>query len=201
LLIACRIQEEREERHKYKHLAVSHAPPAQQPAAAAAAAAPVPSSSASTTSQGSNSSKDAGSFDTGDPNTTNLYLGNLNPKISEQQLMEIFGRYGPLASIKIMWPRSEEEKQRGRNCGFVAYMSRKDAERALRTLNGRYIMGYEMRLGWGNLQLKIVEFNVLMICSLHLFFRKDCAYHEHAYLCPASPAGDDPSTASIGIAL
>nr|XP_016929551.1 U2 snRNP-associated SURP motif-containing protein [Drosophila suzukii] len=143
------IQEEREERHKYKHLAVSHAPPAQQPAAAAAAAAPVPSSSASTTSQGSNSSKDAGSFDTGDPNTTNLYLGNLNPKISEQQLMEIFGRYGPLASIKIMWPRSEEEKQRGRNCGFVAYMSRKDAERALRTLNGRYIMGYEMRLGWG----------------------------------------------------
>ncbi|XP_020802276.1 U2 snRNP-associated SURP motif-containing protein [Drosophila serrata] len=138
------IQEEREERHKYKHLAVSHAPPPQQPAAAA------PSSSASaSTSQASNSSRDSGSFDTGDPNTTNLYLGNLNPKISEQQLMEIFGRYGPLASIKIMWPRSEEEKQRGRNCGFVAYMSRKDAERALRTLNGRYIMGYEMRLGWG----------------------------------------------------
>lgn len=63
--------------------------------------------------------------------------------------MEIFGRYGPLASIKIMWPRSEEEKQRGRNCGFVAYMARKDAERALKTLHGRYIMGYEMRLGWG----------------------------------------------------
>lgn len=63
--------------------------------------------------------------------------------------MEIFGRYGPLASIKIMWPRSEEEKMRGRNCGFVAYMSRKDAERALRTLNGRYVMSYEMRLGWG----------------------------------------------------
>lgn len=63
--------------------------------------------------------------------------------------MEIFGRYGPLASIKIMWPRSEEEKLRGRNCGFVAYMSRKDAERALKTLNGRYVMSYEMRLGWG----------------------------------------------------
>lgn len=50
--------------------------------------------------------------------------------------MEIFGRYGPLASIKIMWPRSDEEKSRGRNCGFVAYMSRKDGERALRNLNG-----------------------------------------------------------------
>lgn len=90
-----------------------------------------------------------GSMDNGDPNTTNIYLGNLSPKITEQQLMEIFGRYGPLASIKIMWPRSEEEKQRGRNCGFVAYMSRSDAERALRCLNGRDVMGYEMKLGWG----------------------------------------------------
>ncbi|ENN80269.1 hypothetical protein YQE_03263, partial [Dendroctonus ponderosae] len=63
--------------------------------------------------------------------------------------MEIFGRYGPLASIKIMWPRSDEEKARGRNCGFVAYMARKDGERALRNLNGKDVFGYEMKLGWG----------------------------------------------------
>lgn len=25
---------------------------------------------------------DIGSFDNGDPNTTNIYLGNLNPKVS-----------------------------------------------------------------------------------------------------------------------
>lgn len=63
--------------------------------------------------------------------------------------MELFGKYGPLASIKIMWPRSEEERARGRNCGFVAYMSRRDAERALRALNGKDVMNYEMKLGWG----------------------------------------------------
>lgn len=57
-------------------------------------------------------------------------------QITEQQLMEIFGKYGPLASIKIMWPRSDEEKARQRNCGFVAFMSRKDGERALKNLNG-----------------------------------------------------------------
>ncbi|VVC31642.1 Hypothetical protein CINCED_3A012507 [Cinara cedri] len=90
-----------------------------------------------------------GSFDSGDPNTTNLYLGNLNPKITEAQLMEVFGKYGPLASIKIMWPRSDEEKARGRNCGFVAYMSRKDGERALKYLNGKDVMSYEMKMGWG----------------------------------------------------
>lgn len=59
-------------------------------------------------------------------------------QITEQQLMEVFGRYGPLASIKIMWPRSDEEKARGRNCGFVAFMNRKDGERALKYLNGMW---------------------------------------------------------------
>ncbi|XP_055702825.1 U2 snRNP-associated SURP motif-containing protein [Phlebotomus papatasi] len=123
------IQEEREERHKYKNVArsmLSHLD-----------------------SDTGTKENDVGSFDNGDPNTTNLYLGNLSPKITEQQLMELFGKYGPLASIKIMWPRSEEEKSRGRNCGFVAYMSRRDAERALKCLNGCDVMGYEMKLGWG----------------------------------------------------
>src|SRR5699024_3136246 len=69
--------------------------------------------------------KMGGSHDTGDPNTTNIYLGNLNPKLSENQLCEIFGRYGPLASVKIMWPRTDEERTRNRNCGFVAFMCRK----------------------------------------------------------------------------
>ena len=50
--------------------------------------------------------------------------------------MELFGKYGPLASVKIMWPRTDEEKQRGKMCGFVAFMTRKDAERALKSLNG-----------------------------------------------------------------
>ncbi|KAJ8923649.1 hypothetical protein NQ315_010229 [Exocentrus adspersus] len=122
------IQEEREERHKYK----------------GAIRNPIESELDLFMKSG-----DIGSFDNGDPTTTNLYLGNLNPKITEQQLMEIFGRFGPLASIKIMWPRSDEEKARGRNCGFVAYMARKDGERALRNLNGKDIFGYEMKLGWG----------------------------------------------------
>lgn len=120
------IQEEREERHKYKHVVKSVMVHNDEPPA-----------------------REEGSFDNGDPHTTNLYLGNLSPKISEQELMKLFGKYGPLASIKIMWPRSEEEKSRGRNCGFVAYMSRKDAERALKHLAGKDVMGYEMKLGWG----------------------------------------------------
>ena len=57
-------------------------------------------------------------------------------QMTEEQLCKLFGQYGPLASVKIMWPRTEEEKARNRNCGFVAYMNRSDGERALKELVG-----------------------------------------------------------------
>ncbi|KAJ7996644.1 hypothetical protein DPEC_G00239180 [Dallia pectoralis] len=83
------------------------------------------------------------------PNTTNLYIGCINPKMNEEMLCKEFGKYGPLASVKIMWPRSDEERTRVTNRGFVAFMTRKDAERALAALDGKTVMGFEMKLGWG----------------------------------------------------
>lgn len=39
-----------------------------------------------------------------------------------QVLKREFGRFGDIASVKIMWPRDEDQRRRGRNCGFVAFM-------------------------------------------------------------------------------
>lgn len=72
-----------------------------------------------------------GSFDTGDPTTTNLHLGNLSPMTTEELICREFGVFGPIASVKIMWPRTEEERERNRNSGFVSFMDRKSAEKAL----------------------------------------------------------------------
>lgn len=87
------MQEEREERHKYKHVArtmmQTHIHSVLEHPEAVYREVQEP--------QGN-----SGSFDTGDPNTSNLYLGNLNPKITEQQLMEIFGKYGALASVSFI---------------------------------------------------------------------------------------------------
>ncbi|XP_028839203.1 U2 snRNP-associated SURP motif-containing protein-like isoform X2 [Denticeps clupeoides] len=83
------------------------------------------------------------------PVTTNLYIGCINPKMNEEMLCKEFGKYGPLASVKIMWPRTDEERTRVTNRGFVAFMTRKDAERALAALDGKVVMGFEMKLGWG----------------------------------------------------
>lgn len=67
---------------------------------------------------------DPGSFDDGDPYTTNLYVGNLAPDVDEEILKREFGRFGAVASVKIMWPRDDDQRRRGRNCGFVAFMVR-----------------------------------------------------------------------------
>lgn len=90
-----------------------------------------------------------GSIDEGDPQTTNLYVGNLSPQVDENFLLRTFGRFGPIASVKIMWPRTEEERRRQRNCGFVAFMNRSDAQAAKDEMEGVVIYEYDVRIGWG----------------------------------------------------
>eukprot|EP01084_Bolivina_argentea_P200401 342696_1 len=81
--------------------------------------------------------------------STNLYVGNLPLNICETELMEIFGKYGIIASVKIMWPRTEQEHARDRLCGFVSYIRRCDAEMALNELKDVHLFGERLRLGWG----------------------------------------------------
>jgi len=45
-------------------------------------------------------------------------------QVNEAHLAREFGRFGPIGSVKIMWPRDEDQRRRGRNCGFVAFMVR-----------------------------------------------------------------------------
>mmetsp|Transcript_17729 Transcript_17729/g.20449 ORF Transcript_17729/g.20449 Transcript_17729/m.20449 type:complete len:587 (+) Transcript_17729:584-2344(+) len=66
------------------------------------------------------------------------------------------GMSGELYSVKIMWPRTVEERNRRRNTGFVCFMNRDDAEEAIAACddidffnNGRLLM-----LRWGKNVIK-----------------------------------------------
>lgn len=87
--------------------------------------------------------------DQGDPNSTNIFISAISSHCGEDDLMHFFGRYGPLASVKIMYPRTEEEKRKERNCAFVAFCCRKDAERCMSKVQNSEYMGIELKLGWG----------------------------------------------------
>jgi U2-associated protein SR140 len=111
-----------------------------------------------------------GSHDTGDPTTTNLYVGNLSPQVTEEILSQEFNNFGTITSLKIMWPRTDEDKKRGKNCGFVSFDTREAAEQAKREMHGivfhvfhfgistgtysgcitgKDLLGHELRIGWG----------------------------------------------------
>ena len=75
-------------------------------------------------------------------------MGNLAPTLDEHTLRLAFGKYGPIASIKIMWPRDDEQRTGGLMSGFVAYMSRRSAEEALEAMQGMVLHNSELRLGW-----------------------------------------------------
>ncbi|KDO31952.1 hypothetical protein SPRG_03167 [Saprolegnia parasitica CBS 223.65] len=90
-----------------------------------------------------------GSHDDGVGDTTNLYVGNLPPTITEDALRTIFEEYGAIYSVKIMWPRNDEERLRGRLTGFVCFRRRDDADDARQHLNERIVDGQEIMVGWG----------------------------------------------------
>ncbi|KAH9949544.1 hypothetical protein B0H21DRAFT_777161 [Amylocystis lapponica] len=102
----------------------------------------------------------SGSKDRGDPETSNIFVANLPPHVNEQSLGTFFARVGPVGSVKIMWPRSDATigpgadmtaTRRTKNAGlsgFVSFMRRKDAEAALRELDGFDWGGSILRVGW-----------------------------------------------------
>uniref|UniRef100_A0A6P7F4M0 U2 snRNP-associated SURP motif-containing protein-like n=1 Tax=Diabrotica virgifera virgifera TaxID=50390 RepID=A0A6P7F4M0_DIAVI len=75
--------------------------------------------------------------------STNLFLPDVHPKITDYDLMLEFGAYGPLASVKIYVERDGNKPNQKR--GFVAFMSRKDAERALEENKNRR----DLTVRWG----------------------------------------------------
>jgi len=83
--------------------------------------------------------------------TTNLYISYLPLDTTLEDLYDSFGSFGPLASARILYPRQGEYRQY--LFAFVAYMSRKDAERSLSIMNGCELNGSEIKVNWG----KVVE--------------------------------------------
>lgn len=94
--------------------------------------------------------------------TTNLYVGNLPEAAKEQSLGMLFAKMGPVGSVKIFWPRFDEPPPgtdvhalhsrrvgpKSGLTGFVAFMRREDAERALKEYDGLDWGGSILKVGW-----------------------------------------------------
>uniref|UniRef100_A0A6N2K9V1 RRM domain-containing protein n=1 Tax=Salix viminalis TaxID=40686 RepID=A0A6N2K9V1_SALVM len=75
-----------------------------------------------------------------DPNNTTIFVGALDPSVTDDTLRAVFSKYGELVHVKI---------PAGKRCGFVQFANRTCAEQALSMLNGTQIAGQNIRLSWG----------------------------------------------------
>ena len=68
----------------------------------------------------------------------NIYVGNLSFGATEEELQELFGAYGQVASAAIIKDRYSGES---RGFGFVEMPNRPEAEAAIAGLNGKDFKG------------------------------------------------------------
>lgn len=64
--------------------------------------------------------------------TTKLYVGNMNFRVGEDDLGELFAQYGNVVSVKII---ADRETYRSKGFGFVEMEEKGAADEAIQALN------------------------------------------------------------------
>ena len=80
---------------------------------------------------------------------SDLYVSNIPPMATKEDLEKTFGQYGPIKNIKLDEDKSitsetkEKIKFLNRGFGYVLFEKPEDAQKALESLAGKYIIGFE----------------------------------------------------------
>lgn len=77
--------------------------------------------------------------------TASLYVGELDPSVTEAMLFELFNCIGPVASIRVC---RDAVTRRSLGYSYVNYHNAMDGERALESLNYNPLKGRPMRIMW-----------------------------------------------------
>lgn len=63
---------------------------------------------------------------------TNVYVKNLSDEVTDKQFMEMFVKYGPVVSAKVM----TADDGKGKGFGFVSFETAEAAEECVNDMNG-----------------------------------------------------------------
>jgi RNA recognition motif-containing protein len=68
----------------------------------------------------------------------NIFVGNLDFKVDEIELIKMFALYGDISTVKLIRDR---DTGKSRGFGFIEMPKESDAQRAIESLNGKEIFG------------------------------------------------------------
>uniref|UniRef100_A0A3Q3X6N8 Polyadenylate-binding protein n=1 Tax=Mola mola TaxID=94237 RepID=A0A3Q3X6N8_MOLML len=74
---------------------------------------------------------------------TNVYIKNFGEDMDDEKLKELFGKYGPALSIRVMTDDSGKSK----GFGFVSFERHEDAQKAVDDMNGKELNGRQVYVG------------------------------------------------------
>lgn len=72
-----------------------------------------------------------------------IFVGNLNFRMEEDQLEQLFAEFGEVSSVRIM---KDKITGRARGFGFVSMPNESEADAAITSLDGREIQGRPLRV-------------------------------------------------------
>ncbi|KAL4319997.1 hypothetical protein GQ457_18G004300 [Hibiscus cannabinus] len=75
-----------------------------------------------------------------DNTNTTIFVGNLDPNVTEEELKQFFSPLGEIVYVKI---------PAAKGCGFVQFASRTSAEEAIQRMQGQIICQQVVRISWG----------------------------------------------------
>lgn len=76
-----------------------------------------------------------------------VYLGNLDPSVSQELLYSVFSKFGHLEKVAI---QMDPVSGTSRGFAFLSYRDPKDANLAIHTMSGQVIGGRPLKTGWAN---------------------------------------------------
>ncbi|XP_062941377.1 polyadenylate-binding protein 1-like [Cynocephalus volans] len=74
---------------------------------------------------------------------TNVYIKNFGSDVDDEGLKDLFGKFGPAVSVKVM----TDESGKSKGFGFVSFERHEDAQKAMDEMNGKELSGKQIYVG------------------------------------------------------
>uniref|UniRef100_A0A5F9CMB4 Probable RNA-binding protein 18 n=1 Tax=Oryctolagus cuniculus TaxID=9986 RepID=A0A5F9CMB4_RABIT len=84
-----------------------------------------------------------------------LWIGNLDPKITEYHLLKLLQRFGKVKQFDFLFHKSGALEGQPRGYCFVNFETKQEAEQAIQCLNGKLALSKKLVVRWAHAQVKV----------------------------------------------